>query len=415
MGIPTNNRVVNFRSVATILFGIGLFLATAQAQTFSVLHYFSNGPDGAYPIGGMYQHGAGALYGTASGECLSCFGAVFKLAQKQGSWILTPIFIFKEAASGAFPQGELVAGPDGGLYSTTYLGNGGLDDCGVVFEVKPGTRAPASVLTEWSEDLLHIFGLHGSDGCNPNGGVIFDQAGNVYGAADGYGNDHQGVVYELSPSGSNWIYTILYTFTDNNAGDSLVGDLIFDSAGNLYGVSSQGGAYGFGEIYELSASGSGWTENVIHSFQNGADGANPEAGLIADNSGNFYGTTSTGGAHQDGTVFMLTAPNGVWTLNTIYAFKGGGSGPYGPLVMDGAGNLYGTTYGGGAYGNGSVFELTPSNGAWIYTDLHDFSSSGLDGKNPQGSIVVSANGTIFGTATNGGQYGYGTAWQITPN
>lgn len=307
-------------------------------------------------------------------------------------------------------------GPDGGLYSTNASSNAG----GVVFKVRPSPTVQRSVLAPWMENTLHTFGLYDYDGLTPAGGVIFDQAGNIYGAAtsgDGPFGPCPGVVYELSPSGSGWTENILYTFEDDNAAASLVGDLLFDSAGNLYGVASQGGTYGDGIIYELSPSNGGWTETVIHNFTNGSDGANPQAGLIADNSGHLYGTTSSGGLNGSGRVFVLTASGGQWALSTIANFYCcGAAGSYGPLVMDGAGNLYGTTNAAGAHDTGSVFELTPSDGGWVYTELYYFGSSGPT--SPTGSLVVSGNGTLYGTAQAGGnQYcidGCGAVWEITP-
>ena len=168
---------------------------------------------------------------------------------------------------------------------------------------------------------------------------------------------------------------------------------------------------------KLTSSGSGWTENTPYGFQGGSDGKLPGVwGLIFDTSGNLYGTTVWGGAGGGGTVFQLIPSAGSWTFNLLYSLSGSnGGGPWnGPLIMDSAGNLYGTTAKGkSSYGFGNVFELSPSNGGWTYTSLHQF-TGGSDGKDPYGGVVLDAGGNLYGTTGGGGAYGYGVVWEITP-
>src|ERR1035437_1017268 len=203
--------------------------------------------------------------------------------------------------------------------------------------------------------------------------------------------------------------------------------VIFDSAGNLYGTTQGGGTGGCGTVYELSPSSSGWTEKVLYNFQCGfsSDGQYPIGGLIFDAAGNLYGTTNFAGANNGGTVFELSPlGGGNWTFHLLYSLSYNGTfdfllyGPTGTLAMDSSGSLYGTTVMDGAFGGGSVFKLTPSHGGWTYTSLHDF-GGGSDGGNPFGNVVLDASGNVYGTAGVGGLsgcegLGCGVVWKITP-
>jgi hypothetical protein len=224
----------------------------------------------------------------------------------------------------------------------------------------------------------------------------------------------------------------------SNTPSYIVNGVTFDSAGNLYGASQLGpndGPYcvigrsgnGYGTVYQLIPTASGWNAGIIYTFTGGADGKYPTAGLVADQAGNFYGATSAGGGGSGGVVFQLSPSGGSWTYNLIYALpngnpqqscflpfgSGGCSGPWGNLLIDSEGNLYGSSYANGAYQYGNVFKLTPSNGSWIYTDVYDF-TGGSDGENPIGPLILDGNGDIFGTTAKGGADGYGVAFEITP-
>ncbi|MGA2904008.1 MAG: choice-of-anchor tandem repeat GloVer-containing protein [Candidatus Korobacteraceae bacterium] len=232
---------------------------------------------------------------------------------------------------------------------------------------------------EWNEKVLHSFNNNGVDGAEPYAGLIFDAAGNLYGTTGNGGVNAGGTVLELTPAGGgNWAETVLYSFcsqTNCTDGANPSASLIFDAAGNLYSTTDAGGTYGDGTVFELTpTAGGGWTEQVLHSFNNnGTDGAYPYAGLIFDATGNLYGTTLNGGTYQCvdegcGTVFELTpTAGGGWTEQVLHNFGNGTDGfwPYAGLILDAAGNLYGTTQLGGTggncggYGCGTVFELTP--------------------------------------------------------
>jgi len=408
-----------------IVFALATVLTqSAQAQTFTVLHTFSGGAGGNEPQAGLTMDAAGNLYGTTyfGGifDCPDGCGIVFKLGKKGSGWILTPLYSF--GSDGAYPDGRVAIARDGTLYGTTNEGGnsgcGGIG-CGTVFQLKPSASAPKSALTPWTHTLLYTFAGGDGDGGHPQGDLTFDQPGNIYGTTQDGGTDNIGVIYELTPAGGSWTETVLH-FQSYSEGTYPEGGVIFDSSGNLYGVLHSGGQNQFGAVYELSPSGSNWTEQTLYSFVQFISGINPVGGLLIDPSGNLYGTTSTGGSNDGGgIVFEFTPASGGWTFNTIYNLSAcGPCGPQDKLVMDAAGNLYGTTYGLGNEGYGSVFKLTPSNGNWTYTSLHDF-TGGTDGAHPFGPIL-DANGNLYGTTASGGLancdngVGCGVVWEITP-
>ena len=417
---------VNLRQKTIVLISLTILalafaiVPTAHAQTFTVLHNFTGGLDGGSPYAGLIMDARGNLYGTAAegairdGHCYpqGC-GSVFELKHTSSGWLFDPLYIFHGKADSGGPYASVTFGRDGTLYGTASgIGTG---SCGTVFNLKPPPAACISTLCFWTVAVIHSF--QSPNGCTPFSPVIFDQAGNLYGTAD----DHTGVVYELSPSNGSWAETVLTTFDYGDGSFPGYGGLVFDKAGNLYGTTSGGGdnqceqGYGCGVVYQLTPSGSGWTNNTLYEFHDGSDGGFPEGGVILDASGDLYGTT-TGGGSGAGTVFELSPYNGYWNFNLLYSVTGGNQnvgGPWDSLVMDAAGSLYGTTASGGLYGNGAVFKLTPSNGGWTYTSLHDFYCS-TDGCTPYGSVLLDANGNIYGTTAGGGAYYYGTVWEITP-
>jgi uncharacterized repeat protein (TIGR03803 family) len=392
--------------------------SAGTANNFKVLHNFSASGDGALPMGPLSIDQAGNLYGTAQ-QGGSGNGTVFRLRQVQSNWVLNPLYSFSGSNDGADPVAGVTIGPNGILYGTTYWQ--GSDGFGTVFRLKPPPQAPRSALGGWSETVLQSFAGGNGDYANgtyPYGNLVFDQAGNLYGTTLTGGNyiNCCGVVFQLTPNGAGgWTEKILYSFRSGNDGANPYAGLVFDQSGNLYGTTWTGGngscifQPGCGTVFQLTPSAGGWTENVLYRFQNGSDGAYP-TGLIVDASGNLYGTT-TGGYASGGTVFELSPSNGAWKYTLLYSFTGGG-GPNGSLTMDQAGNLYGTTFQDGSYASGSVFKLTPSSGAWTETDLYDF--SGPDGANPLGGVTLDSHGNLFGTTAYGGDYSCGVAYEITP-
>jgi uncharacterized repeat protein (TIGR03803 family) len=223
-----------------------------------------------------------------------------------------------------------------------------------------------------------------------------------------------GVVYELTRSGGTWTKTNLYSFTGMSDGSVPHGGVIRDQAGNLYGVTFKGGANNGGVVYQLVPSGNGWTESVLHSFDPAIDGINPAAGLVFDQAGNLYGTTIDGGPLNGGTVFKLSHAGNTWTSTVIYSFQRTSRGPlpHASLSFDAAGNLYGTTQYGGKSDLGTIFKLTPGVNGWTYKLLKEFDLS--DGGLPQSDVVFDASGNLHGTTWKGGTNHLGVVWKITP-
>ena len=381
----------------------------AQAQTFTVIHNFTGGQDGAYPAAGLAMDSAENLYGT-TGDFIDN-GKVFRLRHSGSGWILNTLYTFAGDSDGRFPIAAVTLGQDGSLYGTTAYG-GGPQDCGTVFNLKPFPTPPPTALSPWQESVLHRFTGPPSDGCDVYSNVISDQTGNLFGTTYWGGTHDVGTVYELMRSGSTWTVNVLYNFTWGDDGGAPYAGLVFDGSGNLYGTAS-GSGINAGSVFELTPSGSGWTYHSLHIFQSGGtDGMNPYSGLVFDRSGNIYGATVYGGQYGGGTVFELSPSGGSWTYTLLYSLQGA-VGPLSSLTLDADGNLYGTRQGNGSSDDGSVFELTPSQGGWVFTDLHDF-TGGADGATPEGSVIVDATGNLYGTASSGGAYGYGVAFEITP-
>lgn len=393
----------------------------AQAQTFTVLHNFTQGQDGANPWGGLAMDAAGNLYGTAtmggSANCMGGCGTVFKLTNKNSNWTLSPLYNFSGAPDGAYPEGRLIFGRDGRLYGTTGQGGTQASDCqstgcGTVFSLQPPVTFCRTAICFWSEGVLYRFN-GGSDGSQPTGDTVFDSSGNFFGTTFNSGSGGVGTVYEMSHSGGGWTESVIHAFVGSD-GANPYGGLTLDSAGNLYGPTKIGGVYQFGGVvFELSNTQQGWTETVLHNFD-GTDGDQVMGGVLLDGNGNIFGTTNHGGqgAGGGGEVFELTQSGGAWNIALLPNGFNGISGPLTDLAKDSSGALYGTTLQDGAHGFGSVFKLTFSGGSWIYTTVHDF--TGQDGANPRGNILIDANGNLFGTTSAGGPHNLGTVWEITP-
>ena len=383
----------------------------AQAQTFSILHTFM-GAEGCNPIGGPTIDRTGNLYGTTSG-CGGGAGTVFKLTHAGSGWVVDTLYTFT-GDDGSDPRAGVVFGPDGALYGTTSgRTEGGL--LGTVFKLRPPNNPCHSISCRWNLTALYDFTDVGAGSQPGYGNVAFDAASNVYGTTVVGGTNGAGTVYKLTHSNGGRTQSVLYSFgTSDDGGYFPYGGVVLDGAGNVYGTTDAGGAYGGGVLFQLTQVGSSWTETVLHNFGNG-DGLHPVGAPIMDQQGNLYGTTSSGpGDQTGGTVYELQRTGDSWTYSVLAILPAlpGTEGPVGALTMDGAGNLYGTSSKGGSNGYGSVFKLTRSGGTWIYTDLHDFNNQ--DGAYPYGSVARDAQGNIYGTTYSGGGAGHGEAWMITP-
>ena len=350
----------------------------------------------------------GNLYGTSNAAGSHGYGAVYKATKGSGGGFVTlPLYEFAGGNDGSLPAARVVFGPEGALYGTTSEGGGsGCNGvgCGTVFKLTPTPTACKSALCPWIETVLYRF-TGGADGAVPEyGDLIFDSAGAIYGTTSSGAYDY-GTVYKLTNSGGNWTETTLYAFTANGDGFYPLGGVVFDQAGNLYGTTDTG-------VFELSPSGSGWTETVLHQFAYETDGLVSEAGLVFDNQGNLYGNTHTLGPDEGGTIFELTPSGGSWNFQVLYAFQGGTGTVGSPLLLDSAGNLYGARTNTPS-GGGEAFELMNSGGSWNYVAQHEF-SGGSQGSTPYGSVVMDANGKLYGTSSGGGAHNFGMVYAITP-
>jgi uncharacterized repeat protein (TIGR03803 family) len=424
--LHSHHRTFTLSLLPAILLSLISFPA-AHAQTFTLIHYFT-GRDGAYPMAGLTWDQAGNLYGTTmeGGDVQACpqpgggCGTVFKLSKHGASWTLTPLFLFNGYSAGAWPFARVTFGPDGALYGTTagvYQVDQCPPHCGTVFRLTPPARNCAASHCSWTQKVLYEF--DGQVGGKPRGPVTFDSAGNLY-STTSQGGAGCGIVFQMTRSGGQWTFATLYDFLDGQDGCLPYSGVVIDHAGNLYGTATQAGLPGFnwGTVYALSPSDAGWIETTLYQFQNQADGFGPYGGLIFDTAGNLVGTTASGGSDlYGGTVFELTPGGANWNYNFAFNLPSlgiqGSGGPSDTLLQDAAGNLYGTTFSEGTHGYGSVFKLTPSNGNWIYTDLYDF-TGGSDGAHPAGGVVMDAAGNLFGTTSAAGGPGKGTIFEITP-
>jgi uncharacterized repeat protein (TIGR03803 family) len=376
---------------------------SAQGQTkgpwkshhYKVLYSFKGGSDGAYPTGNLLQDAAGNLYGAASlGGPPHCYGTVFKLNTAGKKTIL---HCFRGSpVDGAVPNGGLIRDAAGNLYGTTYTGGGGSDSCGIVFKLAEDGK----------ETVLHRFDK--LDGCSPFAGLVRDTKGNLYGTTYIGGLYNDGTVFKLDAAGA---LTVLHSFNWGVDGDMPEAGLLLDGSGNLYGTTEFLAGYA-GDVFKLSRTG---VFTVLHAFTSPPeDGRYPAAGLIRDAKGNLYGTTQAGGSGGDnGTVFQIDQ-HGVETL--LYGFGGSdGEVPQAALIRDRKGNFYGTTLEGGLnrcgayYGCGTVFKLDGSGKEEV---LHKFTY--VDGSQPDGGLIRDREGNLYGTATDGGPFGHGVVFKITP-
>lgn len=321
------------------------------------------------------------------------------------------IHTFQGSPDGADPYAGLVMDASGNLYGTTEDGGMG----GTVFQLVRGTGG------SWTENILFDFSNQQVDGHTPIGNVMY-RNGNVYGTSQP-GGANNGIVFELTPTQTGfWNFNVLYSMTGPLEGFQPWSGVIFDSAGNLYGTTVGGGSYSgsAGVVYQLVRGQNGWMENILHAFTGLRDGYAPTNDLVMGKDGSLYGTTMWGGEHCPpygcGVVFKLSQSNGAWTFQDIYTFKGGTDGiaPFGALVFDKAGNLYGTTSVGGigictissTPGCGTVFKLTPRPvGEWQKTIL--YSPDGSSGGGLFGGVVFDAAGNLYGTSTFYGKFGQG--------
>jgi uncharacterized repeat protein (TIGR03803 family) len=355
------------------------------------LYSFSGGSDGAGPFGGVVADSSGNLFGTSVSGGNGNRGAVWALPS--GASSLFNYHVFGGNGDGANPYSALALDEDGNIFGTTF--SGGAFNKGTVFEILAGTTDMV---------ILHSFSGTGSDGANPYGGITIDASGNLIGTTTAGGSHGDGTLFKLSGSAFS-TFSTLHSFDADVDGSTPYGAVTV-RGNTIYGTTFEGGASDDGTVYKMS----GNTFTTLHVF-GGEDGSGPTGKLVFDGGGNLFGTTSAGGDFDKGTVFGIEASSSDLTM--LYSFTGGddGSRPFAGMVFDTDGNLFGTTYDGGAFGFGTVFEI-PFEGVVPQT-LHAF-TGGVDGGNPYAGVIVSPNGNLFGSATNSGGRGRGTLFSLAP-
>ncbi|HSZ62500.1 MAG TPA: choice-of-anchor tandem repeat GloVer-containing protein [Terriglobales bacterium] len=374
--------------------------STMQGQTYSIVYSFGSVPnDGSDPMAGLVMDAKGNLNGTTYAGGTAGYGTVFKL-DTTGKETVLYSFAGVAEGDGAHPHAGLAVDAQDNLYGTTWVG-GCIEPnqtlCSTVFKVDASGK----------ETVLFKFNGPGGDGTKPSG-LVLDEQGNLYGTTalgGASGANKDGTAFRLDAAGNE---TILHTFpmgpTD---GVRPYGGVVLDAEGNLYGTTTRGGRFTLfpGSVFKLDTTG---IETVLYRFAGSPDGANPYAGVVLDGQGNMYGTTYGGGAAGHGTVFKVDSSG---NETVLYSFTGtpDGAGPYAGVVLDAQGNLYGTTYSGGTADYGTVFEI---NATGNETVLHSFGSTKGDGKYPYAGLVLDAQG-LYGTTTHGGAHNKGTVFKLT--
>jgi uncharacterized repeat protein (TIGR03803 family) len=382
-----------------------LFLATltatrpALAQTETVLYSFcslANCADGDGASGALIMDSSGNLYGETDFGGANNQGTIYELSTEG---VHTVLYSFtNDNGLDVFPIGGVVRDSQGNFYGVEN--EGGAYYLGSVYKVSPnGTQT-----------VLYNFGSTRYDGNSPNGSLVMDKRGNLYGTTATGGEYGFGTIYGLKPDGTE---TILYCFNPANGTDGATpyAGLVFDKQGNMYGATNAGGLYNQGIVFELSAEG---VYTILYTFgTNSSDGKYPDWSLIIDAQGNLYGVTRSGGAFNSGTAFKLT-PGTPWTETILHTFNNttnDGADPFGTLVIDKQGNLYGATSEGGGVSNlGTVFKLSPTG---TETILYDF-VGGQTGDTPSGGLLGDSSGNLYGTTLYGGANSYGVIYKITP-
>ena len=402
------------RSSALAIVAVSMFLvAGAQAAVVDKILYNFSSSTGNFPVHGLAFDAAGNLYGTTpTGGTNNC-GTVFQLVpDNTGHWTQNVLLNFTCDTDGGNPQGGVTIDAQGNLYGTTWLG--GVKFHGSVFRLKPLGNG------EWEHKILHSF-TWGVDGGQPAGSIILDANGAIYGACFSGGAFGYGSIYQMvADDQDNWTVNTLHSFNrDQKDGYNPLSGPVFDAAGNLYGATQQGGSKGFGIVYQLSKDAQGsWKEKLVHTFNpaNGLDGGYPVASLLIGADGALYGTTKSGGKSGFyGIAFKLELISGRWKESILHSFTNGADGgqPMAGLIADASGNLYGTAMSGGSAA-GIVYRLslTPT-GKWAEKVVYAF-KDGSDGAKPQSSLIFDSTRKLYGTTQQGGTDDMGVIFQVKP-
>jgi uncharacterized repeat protein (TIGR03803 family) len=418
--------------IALILF----FAAYASATQYKVIYTFQNTTDAYIPEAQLISDSAGNLYGVSRFGGVNDRGTVFELSPNGDTWTERILYSFTGGTDGATPVSRLVLDAQGNLYGTNESDGDATCTsmygyCGTVFELSPGPNGT------WTETTLVEF--TGSNGREPMGGLTFDGAGNLYGTTVFGGANGWGQVFELSPNGNGtWTQTTVHSFNNDQNGYEPASDLVFDSQGNLYGTTQYGGLLadcqaplGCGAVFKLSPQAGGtWTETTLAAF-NGKDGQLPTQ-VIFDPSGDLIGVTRFGGVGPCegfivpgcGGLFELTASGGA---KIIREFQAEPVATPNNVVIDTAGNIYGTSFGGGDntcginQPCGTIYEASPKpGGGYTFNLLYKFPGETANGFWPYAALTIDSQGNIYGTTGNGGNLncgiagGCGVVFQIIP-
>jgi uncharacterized repeat protein (TIGR03803 family) len=399
---------------ALVMIAVTLVLATAAwASSETILYSFNSfSGDGYYPYSGLVADAKGNLYGTTQSGGAG-YGTVFELSLSGGVWTETILHTFTAGTTdGAYPEySSLILDKKGNLYGTTY--NGGTSNLGTIFEVaKSGST--------WKESLLHSFTNVAPDGYGPQAGLSFDTAGNMYGTSE-YGSTHgAGTVFQLKPlKNGGWSYKVIHVFPGSPVAYYPVGGLTQGLDGYYYGTTYYGGAvWNAGSVYRMFLSRGVWVAQTVYNFGGDTLGMGPDSSLTVDAAGNLYGTTYQGGDFNLGLVYELKrGKNDKFTYIVLRSFGGNPDGSYpwygAGVTMDSKGDLFGTTrYGGTQSGQGTVYELKLTNGHYNERVLWDFGASG-DAYQPLAGVIL-VKGKVFGTTYAGGAHGAGAVFEVTP-
>jgi uncharacterized repeat protein (TIGR03803 family) len=398
-------------TVMTLLLVEAMFVNSARARNTHVVYSFGGG-DGEYFDTELTMDKAGNLYGTSvqGGDFNS--GNVFQLSPTRHGWTLTVLYCFTSGPDGGQPYKGVALDSHGDLYGATVTGGiGGCDGgCGVVYKLNHSRG-------RWNQSVIYSF-TGGSDGAGPGSPVVFDKRGNLFGTTPTGGTNGSGTIYELTPNkNKTWKLKVVHTFTggDDGAGGS-AGRLIFDGRGNIYGVTTSGGAFGSGTAFQVSSLSPGkWKLQTLYAFKGQPDAGFPYGGLIFDAAGNLYGTTYYDGKNDIGAVYELSPVGGKWKERVLHSFEGGldGSESLSTLVSDAAGNLYGTTIAGGASGCdcGTLFKVAA--GSRKYSVRYRFKGT-PDGAVVYAGMVPDSKGQFYGITLQGGSANIGTIFKFIP-
>jgi len=410
---PKTTRSVN---VVLALAVVLLFACQARATSFSTIYTFPLPPTNGMTPNGNLLYVDGALVGVTraggSGTCtvyVSGCGVVYALTPGSGrAWNFRLLYQFSSGTDAQNPVGNLVRDAAGNVYGAAQYG--GSNGFGAVYKLSlSGGRVTESVIYSFTNM---------PDGANPGAGLSMDAAGNIWGTTGAGGTGNYGTVFRLTPnSDGTWTGSVIHSFTDAPDGFNPQGEVIFDASGNVYGTTQAGGnngTYGDGVVYQLNPGvGGEWTESILYTFPNVSMGY-PVHALLMDSAGNLFGVGKSDG--EQGSVYEISPILGGWSETTIYEFLRGshtGFEPDGNLVLGPQGQLVGTVRDGTPQAGGAIFELVQGSSGWTYVILHEFSNA-QGGTLPNSGLTQGRPGFYYGTTAVGNNSAYGTVYQITP-